>query len=473
MNTDKSLDIERILEILEEQVYQHTGRYFLESEKVLIKGTWEGKDYEEIARDSGYNMHYLRTGVARQLWLLLSEVIGNGIQVKKIYLKNILVKLTKRYYADLEVAKFDNNELVGKTRIYGELPKLKYFYGREKEIKKLKNEVNLLKQRCLAITGIGGIGKSFLTRKLLEEILLQTPELYEYVVWYKVKFGSSLDELLSELIKILNLEIKNEDFQTKVCLLSNYIHSHKCLIVLDGFERLLQADNFENKLNYQKLFIKLAEEQHRSCIIVTSQVPLKEMVYVTTTFNIESLRLEGLEESAAMQMLHDKGLGGEECKQLISFYRGDPSELEAVIRKIHNFFGGSVKKFFEYQTTLTGERLEAMLNQQFGQSRLLNNLQRQIMIYLAKTMSDNSDRVPFSNLINGLKKELDLELSICEVITSIEILEQRSLVEVYRKSFSKEVSYSLQPVIKKYILVDPFGLVRKMPVQTKIKEVPL
>ncbi|MHC5822781.1 MAG: NB-ARC domain-containing protein, partial [Nostoc sp.] len=78
-----NLDIERVLEILEEQVLESTGRYLSKAEKAVIKGTWDGKEYREIASDSGYSVQYLQTGVGPQLWTMLSEVIGGAVQVKK------------------------------------------------------------------------------------------------------------------------------------------------------------------------------------------------------------------------------------------------------------------------------------------------------------------------------------------------------------------------------------------------------
>ncbi|MHC5721402.1 MAG: NB-ARC domain-containing protein, partial [Nostoc sp.] len=95
-----------------------------------------------------------------------------------------------------------------------------------------------------------------------------------------------------------------------------------------------------------------------------------------------------------------------------------------------------------------------MLHQQFGQVGLLSNLQRQIMIYLAEEMSQNSTPIQFSKLIDNLKKRVDLKLSVFELITAIEVLEQRSLIEIAGKSNKREASYSLQGSIKKYILVD-------------------
>ncbi|MCW5318763.1 NACHT domain-containing protein [Nostoc sp. KVJ3] len=467
MNLDKHLSIEKVLEILEEQVFQHTGRCFLDSERAVIVGTWDGKDYKEIARDSGYDFQYLRTGVAPQLWSMLTEVIGEGVQVKKIYLKKILLKIAKKHYLHLEASKVSNDSLVGKTIIYGELPKLNFFYGREEDISYLKKQINLFKRRCIALIGLGGIGKSFLAAKLVEELLLENSNAYNFIFWITINHCLSIDDLITEILNVLNLEAYNESIETKIYLILKQLNSNHCLLVLDGFESLAQVDNYEIKLKYKRLFIKLTQEQHQSYIIVTSQIPLEEIAHSTTSLPIVSLRVEGLEESAALEMLHEKGLGGDECKRLIDIYRGNPSELESVADRIHRFFGGSVRRFLEYRTTAMGHQFQLMLHQQFGQPGLLTDLQRQVMIYLAEHISENSIPISFSKLIEGLKEKLDIEISVSELIVATEILEQRSLIEVCQRTAKQEVSYNLEPVIKKYILVDPFGLVwKKSGVQT-------
>jgi hypothetical protein len=459
MDSYKNLDIDKILEILDERVLQHTGRHLLKSERVLIKGSWYGRDYKEIASNSGYNADYLHREVARQLWAMLSEVIGDGIPVKKISLKPALLKLAKKNYFKLEVSKLDNNCLVGKTRIYGELPKIGSFYGREREISKLKNQIHVLKRRCIVITGVGGIGKTSLAAKLLEEILLENPNVYKDIVW--IKIHSSVDNLFTKLINAFDIEIDNESIENQTLLLLKYFQLHRLLLVVDGFEKLGQIANFEKRLEYEKLFIQLSEGNHENCTIITSQLPLEEVIYATKNLPIDSLRLEGLEERAAMRMLNEKGLWGKECKELIKMHRGNPSELEEAADRIHRLFGGSVKTFFDYRTTVIGQLLQSMLHQQFGQPGLLSDVQREIMIYLAESTSESSPPIQFYNIIEALKKQIGLEVSIAEAIRAIEILEQRSLVETYRKSGKQEVSYSLQPLIRKYILVDPFNLVRR------------
>ena len=188
-------------------------------------------------------------------------------------------------------------------------------------------------------------------------------------------------------------------------------------------------------------------------------MPLKDIAYVTQSLPLESLRLEGLDSNAAMQMLRDKGLFGNACIQLIENYRGNPSELDTVAERINRIFGGNVQKFFDYETTVIGPRLKVMLNMQFGQTGLLSDLQKQIMIFLAEELSKNSTPIPFFKLVSGLKERLGLKVSVSEVITAMEALDERSLIETSRKSSKQEVCYSLEPVVKKYILVDALGLV--------------
>lgn len=168
MNSSQVLDVKRVLAVLEEQVFQSTGRYLTEVEKVLIKGVWDSKDYKEMASDSGYNAYYLQQKVAPPLWSMLSVIIGDGVKVTKISLKSILLKLAKSDYRKEEASRLDNDSFVGNIRIHGELPKIKSFYGRKDEINYFKKQITLFKERCIVFTGVGGIGKTLLASRLVE-----------------------------------------------------------------------------------------------------------------------------------------------------------------------------------------------------------------------------------------------------------------------------------------------------------------
>lgn len=469
MSIDKDLQIEKVLEILEERVFQRAGRYLSKAEKLVIKGSWEGKDYKEIACNSGYSAYYLQSAIGPSLWIMLSDVIDEGVKVKKTTLKKVLLEVVRKDLLKQEVSKLDSDALVGKTRTYGELPEIASIYGRKEDISYLKNQIKLFKQRCISITGIGGIGKSVLVAQLIEEILIENSNAYDYVIWKNVDVCSSLDEIIRDIIKIFNLQLENEPLIKQISLVAKQLRLCRCLLVIDGFEKLAQSENFgrNKKLEYEHFFIEITKEQYQSCTIITSQLPLKEFAYLITNLPILYFKLEGLEVHAAMQMLYEKGLKGEECKELIDIYRGNPSELEAVANKINRYFAGSVQKFIECRTTVIGSRFQLMLHFQFGHPGFLSKLQRQVLIYLAEQLREDPTPIKFSEIIKYLKKQLG-ELSISEVIADMEILEQRSLVETTTKANQEEVSYNLQPVVKKYILIDPLGFVREEPDKTQI-----
>jgi NB-ARC domain len=460
-NLDR-INAEEVLKFVEDKVLKHTGTRLSVAEKLVIKGSWDGKDYTNIAREFEYNTYYLQQKVGPRLWLMLSEVFGGGVKVKKAHFKEILLKQIKKHYVQLEASKLNNDSLVGKTKFYGEFPKITSFCGREEDLNCLKNQIRLFNQRCLTIIGVGGIGKTYFAAKLVEEIIFESPNLYDYVAWKEVKHCFSIDQLVNDLIDIFNIEKgTNKSLKYKISLISKHLSSCRCLLVIDGFEKLASAESFKKRIGYEEFFIELAKEQKNSCTIVTSQIPLKEFTHVTTNLPFLYWKLEGLDLSAAMQLFHEKGLSGDECKKLIEIYRGNPSELEAVAEKIHRFFGGNIESFFEYRTTVISSRFQAMLHKQFEPNGFLNNLQRTILIYLAKQLEEDLTPVPFTKLIDDLKVQLGLQLSVFEIMADIDILEQRSLVERNTDSEKKEISYSLQPVIKKYILIDPLGLIEK------------
>ncbi|QMS86452.1 ATP-binding protein (plasmid) [Nostoc edaphicum CCNP1411] len=456
MDSYKNLDIEKIIEGLDGQVFESTGKHLSKAEIAIIKGAWNGQDYQEIAANSGYNMHYLRTAVGPNLWTMLSEVIGDGVQIKKATVKNVLLEIVKKDYLN------KNDSLIGKTKIYGELPKINLFYGREKEINYLKNQIKLFKHHCVYLFGSAGTGKTFVAAKIVEELLLEEPNSYDCVIWKSINYGSSLEDVLDEIIKVLNLKIENKSREFKLGLILDQLKIYRCLLILDGLEGLAQIEVFEKKIECGNLFRRLIEEQHQSCIIVTSQLPLDQIAYTATTLLPAYVQIQGLEENAAMQILRKKDLKGEkECKKLIKIYRANPSLLELVANRINKFFGGDISKFLDYKTTLISENILKMLNQQFGENGLLNDIQKQILLCLAEHTSEELPPLKFSDVINIIRGKNNCEISISNMMDAIEVLEQRCLIEINQKSAKDEVSYSLEPAIRKYILVDPLSLIYK------------
>lgn len=466
---------EEALKVLDDLVYAKRGKHLSEAEKILVEGAWHDKGYGEIANNSTYSINYLQRDVAPQLWDLLSDLIGSGKKVGKKKLRYIieqsLTKPNSYYLPDVEQPKAFNTLL----NVYGgHLPKISSFYGRVEELDILKQWIT--QQRGVVLVGAAGIGKSALVAKLIEEIRTKPQYGFECFIWKSVSYAPLLPDLVTDLLKLLanplETELKfSESTQANVAMLIERLRSRRSLVVLDAAEALLQG-NRNNRFNpygeqhseYGLFFRRLVESQHQSCLILNSQSPFSDLASLNAQGRpVSTLKLEGLDANAAMQLLNAKGLTQpEECSELIQKYRGNPLELVTVANKIQRFFGGTEEFFKNHKTTFMSPHSQAMLNQLFGQAGLLSELQRQIMIYLAEEISKSIAPVGFTKLVSDLSNnDHKGSLSTSELIEALEELEERSLIERGENSVNKEASFTLRPVVKKYIMTDPLGLVRK------------
>jgi hypothetical protein len=73
------IDLDEILRFIDKSVYAKTGKYLKDPSILIIKGSWEGQTYEEIAEENGYTDNYLRQDVGPKLWKLLSETLEESV----------------------------------------------------------------------------------------------------------------------------------------------------------------------------------------------------------------------------------------------------------------------------------------------------------------------------------------------------------------------------------------------------------
>jgi NB-ARC domain len=458
---------EAALVFVDNLVFSKRGKHLSEAEIIVLKGAWDDDDYEEVAENSPYSLNYLQRRVAPPLWDLLSETIGSGERVGKKKLRRILLEQVTKKYPILSAS-------IGKQRpsanglmqVIGgsHLPDISSFYGRTKELTNLKELV--IDQRCISLIGVAGIGKSALAAKLLTELSVKSQPRFDCLIWKSVSHAPLLQDLITDLIE-LTQPIEPEQSlpkstQAMLTVLIKQLQSQRYFIVLDECEALFQTNNLEERLEYKLFFRRLVEEQHKSCLLLTSRVwPNEFDVLIEADRPIQYVRVEGLDPDASMQFLSALGLCNKEkrCSQLIQTYRGNPLELKAVSNRIHHFFASSTERFFQDPTTLVSSRFQDMLNKIFGE--VLSKIQRQIMIYLAERIGLNFQYISFSQLLIELKQKHKISISTSELITALEELEKNSLIENIKDPITKEISFTLQPVIKKYIMTDPLGLVHK------------
>jgi hypothetical protein len=82
------MNLPEIQEILNRQLLNLENRCLNDTEKLVLRGLWSQKTYQEIAQEHGYSSSYLANIVAPELYHRLSQLIGEPLNKK-----NFLVRL--------------------------------------------------------------------------------------------------------------------------------------------------------------------------------------------------------------------------------------------------------------------------------------------------------------------------------------------------------------------------------------------
>ena len=325
---------------------------------------------------------------------------------------------------------------------WGEATDVTVFYGRTEELATLEKWI--LKDRCrlVALLGMGGIGKTSLAVKIAEQI----KDRFEYVIWRSLCNAPPLKDILANFIQFLSNEQETEtdvpeSVGDRVLRLIDYLREHRCLIVLDNAETIMQSGAHagryrEGYSDYGELLRRVGEVPHQSCLVLTSREKPKEVASLEGEAPpVRSLQLSGLKQVEGQKIFELKGLCGAESEweALIERYSGNPLALKIVATTIQDVFDGNVAEFLKQDTAVFGD-IRELLDQQFER---LSDQEKEIMYWLA------INREPVS--LSELREDIVSLVSQSKFLEALESLGRRSLVERSASLFT------LQPVVMEYV----------------------
>ncbi|MEP0912352.1 NB-ARC domain-containing protein [Leptolyngbya sp. GB1-A1] len=326
---------------------------------------------------------------------------------------------------------------------WGDAPEVNTFYGREDELADLSRCIVTDRYRLVTIIGSGGIGKTTLSVKLAESV----QEQFEFVIWRSLINAPPLTELVVDLVKVL---CKQETTDLSINRLQQYLREHRCLIVLDNIETILQdgpeLEDYpnvrpgyyrQNYSDYGSLFSWVATGRHNSCFVLAGRKRPDEFV----TFDNARFRvylLGGLSSSVSQQLIQDQGLledSEQDLRTLVQRYTGNPLMLKIVVSNIQQFFGRSISNFLKGSNFIP-PRIGDLLDKQF---QGLSSLEKQVMYWLA------IEREPVS--VKELYPNFEPPVDLADLLAAIQDLQQRSLIESSQNKF-----FTLQPVVMEYAI---------------------
>lgn len=416
---------------------------------VVVTAAWLDQSYEEAAQSSEFSYTYIQRHVGPKLWAALTSLYGNKVTKKR--LRSIVEGHAGQSFQVQETPLSESKK--PKATILGSSLPSGDFYGRSPELASLRASV--LDSQCLLLMGQAGIGKTALVAQLVEQ-LQYDPNSPDVFIWKPLYDSPHLNNLVIDLLNLLSI-FPEHTLELQVQQLIEAFKDRRILLILDGIDRLLEGNPpdhpYGNHGDYGWFFKKITIESHQSCLLLTSREPLDEVTWLSETGQSARIsRVEGLGKDARLILKVAQLRDADEWGTLIQIYRGNPLSLKMVASQISKFFNGKVSQFLECKTTWIGEPLKQALDIQVKSGTAL---EKGLLIFLAKELRE-ADSLSFNQVLTKMKTSGPTQ-STTEIMGTIEVLCTRSLLE--RSTVKKkEVRISMQPVIQKYILTDPSGI---------------
>lgn len=437
----------------------------------IFRLSWQGKSYQEIAETCGYDTDYVRH-VGYQLWQNLSQALAQKVTKRNLQVvfrrleqqsrtsSNGVEELASLVPAPQQ-AKSNINaypttvELVSDQTTYPLLgpdsPTYLYpnhsqlFVGRQQEQKNLiqwltrTGQDQTLPVQLISLLGMAGIGKT----SLVQQVIHQIQGHFQKVIWCSLRNAPTFTETLANIV---NMD-EQKALQWPTCIdaqieiLVHYFRQHRCLLVLDNFETILQPGQMggsyrPNHQAYGQLLRHMMDSPHQSCVLLTSrEQPIG--INLRNQPTVQTLYLQGLSLSETYTLLNHQEVEATQtdAETLHAYYGGNPYALKVAATNVTSLFHRQVSEWIKQGNFVFGT-IQQLLKQQLQR---LAPPEQQIVNFITSE--------PGNVTLDQLHEALVLKdlVSTTDLLPALQSLQSRSLL------CNQEDGLRLLPYLREYL----------------------
>lgn len=327
-----------------------------------------------------------------------------------------------------------------------DLPDRSAFYGRREDLAQLTRWLTSDGAGLVAISGLGGAGKTSLTLELIARLPVGS---FDAILWRSLVNAPSLETVVDDWLKQLvphypfHLPASLDD---KLALLFDDLQRHRCLLVLDNAESIIDENGGRWRTGYEEyasLILRMSQYRSESCLLLTSRELPAGLLQLHEDFpRVRLLALAGLPVGPGIELLRHRGITAADAalKLLVERYSGNPLALKLVADTVRDLFGSDVDAYLGNETPVFGD-IRKVLAEQFAR---LSALEREIVVWLA------IEREPAT--IDSLWRDLARPPQRWQFLETIGSLQRRSLVEETAGEVpGRALRLSLQNVVMQFV----------------------
>lgn len=445
------MDFETAFSHIDAAVFEHCDRHLSSPEATLLKGTWQGMTYEQMAQTSEYSLNYLMRDIGPKFWKLLSAILGE--EVSKTNLRVVLQQQAslpsdslpsmtgKRDQGHIPPTDKDPDgwepQRQGQTisgPVGGEIPTVASLYGYGAELSQLQQWVVEAGCRLIAVQGLPGMGKTALVSTWVHQV----QDRFDVVIWRSLSQAPPLSKLLADLLQILSPQSNGDRSQLSQLMIG--LQQTRCCLILDDVDAIFQPLQLYGQLRpgyegYSEFFQRMGDTAHQSCLLMLGLEPPRDLMrWADTPATVRSLSLSGIEDAAACTLLQAAGLTPTDALlPLARQYQGHPAALMLAAKLIRTVFNGNVAEFLNRKTTLFGALRDLLAST----LRRLSEIEKEVLYRLA------IERNPLS--FSDLETHLYPPVPEAELIEVLASLKQRSLL--HTTDVEGQSVFALQPLM--------------------------